>query len=106
MNDTLVKDFSGLKLGIEICYDSMQSALSHFVNDNNMSLDVQLIIADGAEKPTLVTRPGTLFIKVEKQANQTVIGMITNTSNATFDIQPAIFLGCVEENDLMCFKFR
>ncbi|WP_242605366.1 hypothetical protein [Fluoribacter gormanii] len=106
MDDTLVKDFSGLKVGIEICYDSVQSALSHFVNDNNMPLDVQLIIADGAEKPTLVTRPGTLFIKVEKNANQTEIGTITNTSNAPVGIQPAIFLGCVEEKDLICFKFK
>ncbi|QMT61614.1 hypothetical protein [Legionella sp. PC997] len=106
MEDTLVKEFSGLKLGVEICYDSVQSSLSNFVNDNNISLDVQLIIADGAEKPNLVARPGTLFIKVEKKAAHTEIGTIINTSDSTIGIQPAIYLGDLEENDLKSFKFR
>ncbi|WP_454782284.1 hypothetical protein [Legionella sp. WA2022007384] len=106
MEDALVKDFSGMKLGIEICYDSVQSALSNFVNETNMPLDVQLIIADGAEKHNPVARPGTLFIKVEKNANQTEIGTIINTPDDTIGIQPAIFLDDVEEKDLKSFKFR
>ncbi|KTD43083.1 hypothetical protein [Legionella parisiensis] len=105
MQDSIVKDFSGMKLGIEICYDSVQRALSDFVNDNHMSLNVQLIIADGAEKSTLVTQTGALFIKVEKEANKTEIGTISrNHSDGNFGIQPATFLGTIEEHDLSCFK--
>ncbi|MCE0721816.1 MULTISPECIES: hypothetical protein [Legionella] len=107
MQDSIVKDFSGMRFGIEICYDSVQRTLSDFVHDHDVSLNVQLIIADGAEKSTSVTRAGTLFIKVEKEANKTEIGTITrNHSDDNVSIQPAIGLGNIEEQDLTCFKFK
>lgn len=64
--DNPVKDFSGMKIGVEICYDSVQSSLSQHVLATKEVINIQLIIADGANEAVHVSTPGTLLIKVEK----------------------------------------
>lgn len=64
--DAPVKDFLGIKIGSEICFDSVQGELFHFIKENKVILDMQLILADGAKGATPVEQEGVLFIKVEK----------------------------------------
>ncbi|HHF7349353.1 TPA: hypothetical protein ACPSKE_002557 [Legionella feeleii] len=105
--DTPVKNYFGLKIGIEICFDSVQGELVDFIKTNNLSIDVQLIIADGAKKPVLVKQEGVLFVKLERNPLQTELGTIIKIDNKHVELKPAIALGKLEEeNDLTCFQFK
>ncbi|STY30021.1 Uncharacterised protein [Legionella wadsworthii] len=105
--DNPVKDFSGMKIGVEICYDSVQSSLSQHVFATKEVIHVQLIIADGANEAVHVTTPGTLLIKVEKNPSLTEIGTIQCTdSDDVNKLQPAFSLGDAGVKDLTCFKFN
>ena len=105
--DTPVKNYFGLKIGIEICFDSVQGELVDFIKTNNLSIDVQLIIADGAKKPVLVKQEGVLFVKLERNPLQTEIGTIIKIDNKHVELKPAIALGKLEEeDDLTCFQFK
>jgi hypothetical protein len=103
--DALVKNFSGMQLGIEICYDSVLGELYNFLNHSVVPLNIQLILADGAQKPVLVEQEGTLFIKVEKNAKETQIGkIICNEENGRIEIECTKDTESIAE-DLSCFKF-
>lgn len=103
--DALVKDYAGFKIGIEICYDSVHGELFDFVKANKVPIDVQLIIADGARKPVLVKQEGVLFIKLERNVDETEIGTIIKADNKV-GLRPAMVLGNLEEKDLTCFQFK
>ncbi|OCH98642.1 hypothetical protein A8135_11200 [Legionella jamestowniensis] len=104
--ESSVKDF-GIKIGIEICYDSIQGELFNFIRKNNVKIDMQLIIADGAKKPVLVQQEGLFYVKLERNREDTKIGtiVINEQDNQTVEIKPALPLACIEE-DLMCFQFK
>ncbi|WP_019216607.1 hypothetical protein [Legionella tunisiensis] len=104
--DTLVKNYFGLKIGIEICFDSVRGELFDFVKTNQISIDVQLIIADGAKKPVLVRQEGVLFIKVEKNPQETQIGTLIQVDNKRVGLKPAIAGRLEEENDLTWVQFK
>lgn len=104
--DTPVKNYFGLKIGIEICFDSVHGELVDFIKTNSLSIDVQLIIADGAKKPVLVKQEGVLFIKLERDPQQTEIGTIIKIDKQV-ELKPTISLGKLEEeNDLTWFQFK
>ncbi|WP_162262396.1 nitrilase-related carbon-nitrogen hydrolase [Legionella brunensis] len=103
-NDSLVKDYFGLRVGIEICYDSVQKSLSNYVKKNNTSLHIQLVIADGAKKSVFVNRDGVFFIKIEKNKHETQLGTIKVKVKEETELEPAILLSCTEE--LSCFQLK
>ncbi|ASQ45360.1 carbon-nitrogen hydrolase family protein [Legionella clemsonensis] len=106
-SESSVKDF-GIKIGIEICYDSVQGELFNYLQKNKFMIDMQLIIADGAKKPVLIQQEGLLYVKLERSREETKIGtiVINGQDNQTVEIKPAIPLECIEQNDLMCFQFN
>ncbi|CEK11290.1 carbon-nitrogen hydrolase family protein [Legionella hackeliae] len=107
ISDPSVKDF-GLKIGVEICYDSVQGSLASYIHENNSPIDMQLIIADGAKDPIVVQQDGMFFIKVERKASDTEIGTIKlhESDNKSVKLEPALSLGSIETSDLTCFQFK
>lgn len=106
-HESSIKDF-GIKIGVEICYDSVQGELFNVIKKNNIKIDMQLIIADGAKKPVLVQQEGLFYVKLERNRRDTKIGtiVVTEQNNQTIGIKPALPLACIEQDDLMCFKFK
>lgn len=106
--DAPVKDFLGIKIGSEICFDSVQGELFHFIKENKVILDMQLILADGAKGATPVEQEGVLFIKVEKNKEETQIGIlkIDSLDNEKIELNPALSSDFLDGDDLTCFKFK
>ncbi|WED43247.1 nitrilase-related carbon-nitrogen hydrolase [Legionella cardiaca] len=104
--DAAVKDYFGMKLGVEICYDSVRGSLARVIKEKNIPLDIQLIIADGAKEATIVERDGLLLIKIERNAEESKIGRIIIKDNKNAELIPAMASNCFETNDLISFQFR
>lgn len=74
--DSTIKNINGLTLGVEICLDSICRLLYRHVQKNPQNLNIQLVVADGADKATILPIHNLLYVQVERDAKKNVIGIV------------------------------